>query len=69
MIEEVELLAGRIARLLEVVRRLGDENVRLREELSAARARQEDLSDRMEQARTRVEVALSRLPAPLEPQD
>lgn len=69
MIHEVKQLAERVAQLLDIVRRLSDENVRLTSELAASQAAREDLNARMAQARTRVEVALARLPATTESQD
>lgn len=69
MIEEVSQLAGRVERLLELVRQLGDENVRLKHELESARAGEGVLRERIEQARSRVETALARLPAATELQN
>jgi uncharacterized protein (TIGR02449 family) len=63
MEEELQALQQRIERLLEGARRLADENVRLRADLTEARASRHRLEHRMLEARARVQAALSRLPA------
>ena len=63
MDQELDTLAGRTRQLLELVRRLADENTRLRADLAASQQACGTLNGRMEQARSRVEFALSRLPA------
>jgi chromosome segregation ATPase len=62
MEEEIQGLSERIERLLATVRRLGDENIALRRELAESRSLQSAMQQRIHEARTRVEAALSRLP-------
>ncbi len=62
MEEEVDQLGERLERMLQVVRRLADENARLREQLAASRGHNEQLQQRIGEARARVESALARLP-------
>lgn len=47
---------------MELARRLADENASLREQLAQARKTGDDLQQRMNEARARVETALARLP-------
>lgn len=62
MNQELDQLFERTDRLLEVVRRLAQENSQLRAQLIDANSAQAALRQRMTEARERVEVALSRLP-------
>jgi predicted nucleic acid-binding Zn-ribbon protein len=62
MEEEIQGLSERIKRLLATVRRLSDENVRLRRQLGESKSVCAELQQRMTDARVRVEAALSRLP-------
>jgi uncharacterized protein (TIGR02449 family) len=62
MEDDLLALQERIERLLSNARRLTDENSRLRTELADALAGREHLERRMQEARARVEAALSRLP-------
>ena len=62
MEEEIQGLSEQIERLLAIVRRLSDDNSGLRSDLAASRSAQTDLQQRMNEARSRVEAALSRLP-------
>ena len=52
--------------MLQVVRRLADENANLRDQLAASRNANEQLQQRIAEARARVESALARLPLPAE---
>ncbi len=63
MEQDVQLLGDQIDRLLANMRRLVDENARLKAALSDSQALNADLRERMADARARVEFALSRLPA------
>jgi uncharacterized protein (TIGR02449 family) len=63
MDDELQALQARIERLLEGSRRLADDNRRLRSELAAALESRQRIERRMHEARSRVEAALSRLPA------
>jgi len=63
MEEELQALQERIERLLQGSRRLADENQRLQAELLESREARLRLERRMSEARSRVEAALSRLPA------
>jgi len=60
----VDQLGESIDRVLQVVRRLADENASLRDELAASRSVNEQLQQRIAEARARVESALARLPLP-----
>lgn len=69
MDQEIAALDARLERLLELTRRLGDENVRLRAECdrlqvdcAGATSERDRLRARMTEACARVEAALSRLP-------
>lgn len=64
MDQELQELGERVERMLSLSRRLADENATLRDQLAAARAANEQLQQRMAEARSRVEAALSRLPVP-----
>ena len=63
MDEELNQLSAHVARILDVSRRLADENARLKAELAASRSTRQSMQERMGEARMRVERALSRLPA------
>jgi len=64
MDQEVDQLGERIERLLQLVRRIADENASLRDQLAASRSANETLQQRIGEARARVESALARLPLP-----
>ena len=64
MDHEVDQLGERVERILQVVRRLADENANLRDQLAASRSVNEQLQQRIAEARARVESALARLPLP-----
>jgi cell division protein ZapB len=63
MEDDLQALQERIERLLQGVRRLADENRRLKAELVESREARQRMERRMSEARTRVEAVLSRLPA------
>jgi cell division protein ZapB len=63
MDEDLQALQERVDRLLQVARRLSDENRALRAELAELRDAKLQMERRMSEARSRVEAALSRLPA------
>jgi uncharacterized protein (TIGR02449 family) len=63
MDEDLQALQERVERLLAVARRLSDENRGLRAELAELRDAKLQMEHRMSEARSRVEAALSRLPA------
>jgi uncharacterized protein (TIGR02449 family) len=63
MEEELQALQERIERLLQGSRRLADDNHRLRAELASAQEARQRVERRMHEARSKVEAALSRLPA------
>ncbi|HPU52097.1 MAG TPA: hypothetical protein PK359_11105 [Burkholderiaceae bacterium] len=62
MEQELEHLEQRVNRLLESARRLADENRQLREQLEESRVLQAALQQRIDEARSTVQNALSRLP-------
>ncbi|MCM5572208.1 DUF904 domain-containing protein [Burkholderiaceae bacterium FT117] len=64
MDQELQELGERVERMLSLSRRLADENATLRDQLAAAKVANEQLQQRIAEARARVEAALSRLPAP-----
>jgi len=66
MEKELERLEQRVNRLLTSARRLSDENIELRQQLDASRRVQETLQRKIDDARERVQGALSRLPAATE---
>jgi uncharacterized protein (TIGR02449 family) len=63
MEDDLQALQERIERLLQGAGRLADENRRLKAELAESREARQRMERRMSEARTRVEAALSRLPA------
>jgi uncharacterized protein (TIGR02449 family) len=63
MDEELQALQQRIERLLQGSSRLADENRALRAQLAELRDAKLQMERRMTEARSRVEAALSRLPA------
>jgi cell division protein ZapB len=63
MDQDLQALQERVDRLLQVSRRLSDENRTLRAELAELRDAKLQMERRMSEARSRVEAALSRLPA------
>src|SRR5690606_2303924 len=64
MDQDVDQLGERVERMLELVRRLADENANLRDQLEASRSANQQLQQRIAEARARVESALARLPLP-----
>jgi cell division protein ZapB len=63
MDQDLTALEARLERLLEAVRKLSEHNQSLRAELEQARAAHLSLSNRMGDARSRVQAILDRLPA------
>jgi uncharacterized protein (TIGR02449 family) len=63
MADVLQTLEEQVARMLEGIRRLSDDNVSLRAELQAAGLARRQLEARLDEARSRVESALDRLPA------
>lgn len=63
MNQELQELGERVDRMIALSRRLADENASLRDQLVAARVANEQLQQRVAEARARVEAAMSRLPA------
>ncbi|MFK7966333.1 MAG: hypothetical protein AB8C46_20400 [Burkholderiaceae bacterium] len=66
MKEEVDALSVRIERLLGLMKKLSDENARLRTDLTKSEKQSAQMEKRMNEARVRVEAALARLPLPTE---
>ncbi|MEZ5652195.1 MAG: DUF904 domain-containing protein [Burkholderiaceae bacterium] len=62
MKEDIDALGVRIERLLGIMKRLTDENARLQAQLSESERTNEQMRERMDDARSRVEAALARLP-------
>ena len=62
MDQELETLESRIAALIGNVHRLAEENRRLAAQLAEAKTANADLRDRIAEARSRVKLALERLP-------
>jgi len=62
MDKDIQVLGERVSRLVEISRRLADENRALKGRLGDAVAAQADLEQRVSEARARVESALARLP-------
>lgn len=67
MDDDLQALEAHVERLLAATRRLADENVELRAQLAQARGRADRLARRIDEARSRVEAALARLPQPTDP--
>ncbi|MGH1357706.1 MAG: hypothetical protein ACRBC3_02980 [Burkholderiaceae bacterium] len=68
MKEEIDALSVRIERLLGLMKKMSDENGRLRNELTQSHKQKAQMEKRMNEARVRVEAALARLPLPTESQ-
>jgi uncharacterized protein (TIGR02449 family) len=62
MEQEIQALGERVSRLVEISRRLAEENRSLKGRLGEAVAARADLEQRVSEARARVESALARLP-------
>lgn len=62
MEDQLQALQERASRLVEITRKLADDNLALRAQLGVAQATRERLEQRVIEARARVESALSRLP-------
>ena len=62
MDKEIQVLGERVSRLVEISRRLAEENRTLKGRLGDAVSAREDLEQRVAEARARVESALARLP-------
>lgn len=62
MEQEIQGLSERIERLLTTARKLADENAKLRGDLAQSLKNNAELQQRINDARARVESALSRLP-------
>jgi uncharacterized protein (TIGR02449 family) len=62
MDKEIQVLGERVSRLVEISRKLADENRTLKGRLGDAVAARADLEQRVAEARARVESALARLP-------
>lgn len=63
MADALQTLEEHVARMLEGMKRLSDDNLALRAEIEAERLARQRLASRLDEARTRVESALGRLPA------
>jgi uncharacterized protein (TIGR02449 family) len=63
MTDGLQMLEVQVSLMLEGMRRLSDDNVSLRAELEAAGLARQRLEARLDEARSRVESALDRLPA------
>ena len=63
MADVLQTLEAEVSRMLAGMRRLSDDNIALRAELQAASLAQRQLEARLDEARSRVESALDRLPA------
>lgn len=62
MDKEIQVLGERVSRLVEISRKLADENRTLKGRLGDAVAARAELEQRVAEARARVESALARLP-------
>ena len=62
MDKDIQVLGERVSRLVEISRRLAEENRALKGRLGDAVAAREDMEQRVAEARARVESALARLP-------
>lgn len=69
MNEDIDALGVRINRLLTLMKKLSDDNVRLRAEIEQGAAARQELEAAINEARSRVEAALARLPMPTESQE
>ena len=63
MEEDVQTLGEHLDKLLANMHRLIDENARLKAALSSSQSQNDELRQRMADARSRVELALAHLPA------
>ena len=63
MADVLQTLEDHVARMLEGMKRLSDDNLALRAAIDAERMARQTLESRLDEARTRVESALGRLPA------
>ena len=63
MADGLQILEVQVSLMLEGMRRLSDDNIALRAELRAASLARRQLEARLDEARSRVESALDRLPA------
>jgi len=63
MADVLQTLEAEVSRMLVGIRRLSDDNIALRAELQAASLARRQLEARLDEARSRVESALDRLPA------
>ena len=63
MADVLQNLEEHVARMLEGMKRLSDDNLALRAAIDAERLARQTLESRLDEARTRVESALGRLPA------
>ncbi len=63
MLEELDALGARLGELAGHVRRLRDENLQLRAQLSASQAELAALHERVALATRRIEALISQLPA------
>jgi uncharacterized protein (TIGR02449 family) len=63
MDQEIDRLIEQTTQLLEITRRLAEENDHLRAQLAEAHRGRVELQQRIQDARERVEHALARLPA------
>lgn len=64
MDKELDQLMAQAERLLDLARRLGEENAMLRARLAETQGVQSELQSRMQDARVRIEQALARMPVP-----
>ena len=69
MNEDIDALGVRINRLLTLMKKLSDDNIRLRAELEKGAAARQEMEASMREARARVEAALARLPMPSESEE
>lgn len=69
MNEDIDALGVRINRLLTLMKKLSDDNIRLRAELEKGTAARQEMEAAMREARARVEAALARLPMPSESEE
>ncbi|MGB7183536.1 MAG: hypothetical protein WA888_05720 [Burkholderiaceae bacterium] len=69
MNEDIDALSVRINRLLTLMKKLSDDNIRLRAELEKDSATRQQLEASIKEARVRVEAALARLPLTAESEE